>query len=836
MLHPYALVARAAHVTRLALLGSFLLLRPGATAAQSLTVAGPTGSGLFGSTVTVLTNGNYVVTDPGYDNGTTLDVGAVYLYRGSDNVLLSTLTGTTTSDQVGSTGVVVLSNSNYLVRSALWNNGAVANVGAVTWGSGAAGTSGAVGAANSLVGTTTSDQVGNAGVTALSTGDYVVRSPDWDNGAVVDAGAITLGTAAGATTGAITGCNSVVGSVASQGNTLVFAYNATSDKLLVGLNMENKVVVGVGNPPAPTGAATQPVAGGATVANLVATGTAIQWYAAASGGPALAGTTPLANGTAYYATQTVGGCESAARLAVTALVPPGNALAFDGVDDHVRLPSGLNTAAFTFEAWVNYQDNGAWTRIFDFGTTANNWMLLGPKAGLGYTTGSVGNLFFSLKKNGASDETIFTSTPMPTGRWHHLAVTLATAGALTSGTIYLDGVAIGTNPAMALNPTALGTLTYSWLGRSANSDPYLKASLDEVRVWNTARTAAEVRADMAAPAAAPFPAALAFYLNMDQGTPATASTGDNTGLTTLYDLTAAAPATLTNFALASGAINSNYVQSYALVVPVATVSTARSATGFTANWTAPAVGTATSYLLDVSTTPDFAAPIPGSPFATTATGYTLTGLPSTSPYYYRVRALNSTLATPDQGAFSNVIGQATPLPVELTAFTATATGDAVRLAWATASEKNSQAFEVERSLSGSSFVRIGTVAAAGSGSSIRSYELLDAQLPAGAATLYYRLKQVDLDGTFSYSPVRTLALRGVAAGLSLYPNPVHGHATTLRGAQPGLAVTVFDALGRPVTAATADAAGTATLALPAGLPTGVYVVRAGSQALRLAVE
>ena len=49
-------------------------------------------------------------------------------------------------------------------------------------------------------------------------------------------------------------------------------------------------------------------------------------------------------------------------------------------------------------------------------------------------------------------------------------------------------------------------------------------------------------------------------------------------------------------------------------------------------------------------------------------------------------------------------------------------------------------------------------------------------------------------------------------------------------------MTVFDALGRLVTSASADAAGTAALVLPAGLPTGVYVVRAGAKALRLKVE
>ena len=102
--------------------------------------------------------------------------------------------------------------------------------------------------------------------------------------------------------------------------------------------------------------------------------------------------------------------------------------------------------------------------------------------------------------------------------------------------------------------------------------------------------------------------------------------------------------------------------------------------------------------------------------------------------------------------------------------------------------------------------------------------------------MYYRLRQVDTDGTFSYSPVRSVVLTGAVAGLSLYPNPSHGGAATLTGARPGTTVTVYDALGREVLSAPADAVGTAALVLPAGLPTGVYVVRAGNQALRLTVE
>jgi hypothetical protein len=74
--------------------------------------------------------------------------------------------------------------------------------------------------------------------------------------------------------------------------------------------------------PAPAGTSSQPFCAIAnpTIANLAATGTAIQWYAASSGGTALVSTTALVNGTHYYASQTVSGCEGTARLDVTAVV------------------------------------------------------------------------------------------------------------------------------------------------------------------------------------------------------------------------------------------------------------------------------------------------------------------------------------------------------------------------------------------------------------------------------------------------------------------------------------------------------------------------------------
>ncbi len=63
---------------------------PAAAGPASTTITGPTGSQFFGDTVMVLANGNFVVTDPGFDSATAVDVGAVYLYDGTTNAVIST--------------------------------------------------------------------------------------------------------------------------------------------------------------------------------------------------------------------------------------------------------------------------------------------------------------------------------------------------------------------------------------------------------------------------------------------------------------------------------------------------------------------------------------------------------------------------------------------------------------------------------------------------------------------------------------------------------------------------------------------------------------------------
>jgi Repeat of unknown function (DUF5650)/Secretion system C-terminal sorting domain len=178
--------------------------------AQTTTISGPPDSWSFGK-VTVLANGNYVVTDPDWDNGATSSAGAVYLYNGFTKALISTLTGSNANDQVGSGGITLLTNGNYVVSSNNWQNGANAGTGAITWCNGSTGLNGIVSITNSLVGTNSNDHVGSGGVIALSNNNYLVTSLNWKNGANANAGAITWCKADGSTVGAVSTFNSLVG-------------------------------------------------------------------------------------------------------------------------------------------------------------------------------------------------------------------------------------------------------------------------------------------------------------------------------------------------------------------------------------------------------------------------------------------------------------------------------------------------------------------------------------------------------------------------------------------------------------------------------------------------
>jgi filamentous hemagglutinin family protein len=183
---------------------------------SSNSLVGSTQDDLVGIGVTALSNGNYVVASSLWNNGSTLRVGAMTFGSGETGVsgavsASNSLVGSRNDDRVGLRPAVELSNGNYVIASDQWDNRSAIDAGAVTWGSGTTGVSGPISEGNSLVGTKSQDLVGNRGITALSNGNYVVPSSNWDNGSATDAGAVTWANGSTGLSGAVTATNSLVG-------------------------------------------------------------------------------------------------------------------------------------------------------------------------------------------------------------------------------------------------------------------------------------------------------------------------------------------------------------------------------------------------------------------------------------------------------------------------------------------------------------------------------------------------------------------------------------------------------------------------------------------------
>ena len=171
---------------------------------------------------------------------------------------------------------------------------------------------------------------------------------------------------------------------------------------------------------------------------------------------------------------------------------------------------------------------------------------------------------------------------------------------------------------------------------------------------------------------------------------------------------------------------------------------------------------------------------------------------------------------------------ATPLPVELVDFTASLNGATTQLAWRTASERNSAHFAIERSTNdGRTFETLGQVAARGNSTSLTAYTWHDARLPQSAALLYYRLRQVDQDGTTTYSPVRAVqtgATQVRPGRFEVYPTVVERGQLRYsgQGFAPDARLEVYSFTGQLVKRELANESGAIDVA---GLPTGWYLAR-----------
>ncbi|WP_187270059.1 GEVED domain-containing protein [Pontibacter qinzhouensis] len=201
--------------------------------------------------------------------------------------------------------------------------------------------------------------------------------------------------------------------------------------------------------------------------------------------------------------------------------------------------------------------------------------------------------------------------------------------------------------------------------------------------------------------------------------------------------------------------------------------------------------------------------------------------PSTSSTftYSFIDAAGMTSATPG----SYTLQWAYALPVSLMSFSAKLQDQEVALTWITASEQDNDYFVVERSLDGKFFTEIGKVKGAGTSSQRLTYNFSDTKAPAGE--LYYRLKQVDFDGTFAHSKVVAIKTKGFAAAAQLqaYPNPFKDQLSVTYDSQVAGKATLqlIDLQGKVILSQVVEhSSGSNTWELTGNmLQAGVYIIR-----------
>lgn len=174
---------------------------------------------------------------------------------------------------------------------------------------------------------------------------------------------------------------------------------------------------------------------------------------------------------------------------------------------------------------------------------------------------------------------------------------------------------------------------------------------------------------------------------------------------------------------------------------------------------------------------------------------------------------------------------ANPLPVELMSFEANLENGEVYLDWKTASEINNDYFEVQRSENGDDWEPIGEVDGNGTINEVISYDFADKSPLFGAS--YYRLKQVDFDGQFEYSPIVSInnAFTGQRMKAVVFPNPTSQHNINLRvitqNKQNTIHVSMVSISGERFYAKThwaSDFSQDKKISIPGRLNNGIYIL------------
>jgi hypothetical protein len=209
---------------------------------------------------------------------------------------------------------------------------------------------------------------------------------------------------------------------------------------------------------------------------------------------------------------------------------------------------------------------------------------------------------------------------------------------------------------------------------------------------------------------------------------------------------------------------------------------------------------------------------------------TITGL--TPGVNYRICYSLEAACTWEGQYYPYLYTTATVLPVELLFFDAFVRDRVVELYWSTATELNALEYVVEKTLNGKDFEFVSRVEAAGNSSVTLSYRTVDLNPAPGMA--FYRLKQVDYDGSYTYSKLVAARYADHTDDMSVFPNPSDDGVVNLKllsETDTNYELTVFDINGRVVDVRMIDAARGFNL-----VPVDLTALNSGYYLLRIASE
>lgn len=152
---------------------------------------------------------------------------------------------------------------------------------------------------------------------------------------------------------------------------------------------------------------------------------------------------------------------------------------------YAQIPAGVvDYEDLTISVWVYPRGGSNWGRLFDFGSTDNDYLFLAPDNG-------AGSLHFAITTAGIGGEQVMTTTWLPWGFWSYVTVTLSG----DTGRLYVNGELVTTNTSTTIDPLDVGAVL-NYIGKSQfDVDPEFNGLIDDLKIYNYARTTEQVAQD-----------------------------------------------------------------------------------------------------------------------------------------------------------------------------------------------------------------------------------------------------------------------------------------------------------------------------------------------------